>query len=330
MAKKDTYDKLFNQGGQPPPTAQELSDYLNNRLSPEAQHAFEQRLIDHPMLEEGIEGWQAGNNKDVLSITKSLNRRVRQRTQRGRTTGKLAFWQLAAAVMLLLVGGVALFGVMNQVGKQQESALAEQPTTTEEQKIIPAEAERELPVKKRARADAEKETTEDAITTPQPQPLPTEEEVEELPVIGPEEAEDVTPEEETTSTEPRKQRRSQTPYRLQDNQGTTQPDLTTLSRTALEDRLAVVPSDPLRLEIARRYYAEGQAQLAMVYLQKMQGDEDAPEFAPALLLKAQIWLEHAQDTSRAKVALRRLRTQKPKSPEAQTAQEWLEKLLERR
>lgn len=315
MAKKDTYNKLFNQDGQPPPTAQELSDYLNNRLSSREQHAFEQRLIDHPLLEEGMAGWQRESNKDVLSITQSLNRRMRQRTQRRRTTGKPAFWQLAAAVLLLLVGGVVLFGVMNQAGQKQGETLAEQPTAVEETTVepVPAEEETQLPVTRQENTETQNQ--------PQPSSAAEDEDAENARIQEETEAEVLPP----TNTKPAKQERRKAAL-PKDQQTAAHPGLSTRSLARLEDRLAAAPSDALRLEIARRYHTAGQVQLAMVYLQKLQGDESTPEFAPALLLKAQIWLEHAHDTTQARAALRWLSAHKSENQEGQTAQEWLENL----
>lgn len=89
---------------------QKLMNYLENKLTPQERHAFEQQLLESDLLNDAVEGLEDfKDKKDIASFTSFLNKRLskqldkRKKLQLKRKIKDLPWLYLAIIVVLLIV-----------------------------------------------------------------------------------------------------------------------------------------------------------------------------------------------------------------------------------
>lgn len=87
----------------------ELLQYLEGKLSPEEQHAFEKKMADSAFVNDAVEGLSAFSSKDHLNeYVQQLNKNLQQQLQakkqkKEKRKIKDINWQVVYVVIILLL-----------------------------------------------------------------------------------------------------------------------------------------------------------------------------------------------------------------------------------
>ncbi|MDB5279771.1 MAG: hypothetical protein JWR61_4726 [Ferruginibacter sp.] len=97
-------------------TAENIQQYFEGRLSPEAMHAIEKAALDDPFLADALEGYEAMNGKEWRQQLNEAKAQIaaKENTRKATPVITVFKWWQAAAAVIVLAGGIGLAYLFNR------------------------------------------------------------------------------------------------------------------------------------------------------------------------------------------------------------------------
>jgi hypothetical protein len=97
-------------------TAENIQQYFEGRLSPEAMHAMEKAALDDPFLADAMEGYEAMNGKELQQQLNEAKAQIaaKENTKKATPVITVFKWWHAAAAVIVLAGGIGLAYLFNR------------------------------------------------------------------------------------------------------------------------------------------------------------------------------------------------------------------------
>ncbi|MDN3655107.1 carboxypeptidase-like regulatory domain-containing protein [Ferruginibacter paludis] len=97
-------------------TAENIQQYFEGRLSPEAMHAMEKAALDDPFLADAMEGYEAMNGKEWQQQLNEAKAQIaaKENTKKATPVITVFKWWQAAAAVIVLAGGIGLAYLFNR------------------------------------------------------------------------------------------------------------------------------------------------------------------------------------------------------------------------
>jgi TonB family protein len=97
-------------------TAENIQQYFEGRLSPEAMHAMEKAALDDPFLAEAMEGYEAMNGKEWQQQLNNAKAQIaaKENTKKATPVITVFKWWKAAAAVFVIAGGIGLAYLFNR------------------------------------------------------------------------------------------------------------------------------------------------------------------------------------------------------------------------
>ena len=130
-------------------SATDIQKYLEGKLSPTEMHAMEKAALEDPFLADAIEVMQGtGNdayNKGAEELKVRLEKRIRQKENKGLILG-FKSWQRMAAAIIILIGGVTVIYNYTYTlsGRSNKNKVAVQKEKTVVDSVIPGNSNSEI------------------------------------------------------------------------------------------------------------------------------------------------------------------------------------------
>src|SRR5580704_220406 len=128
-------------------SADDIQQYVEGKLSARQMHEMEKAALDDPFLADAMEGLESSINRqgtgpihaDLAALQKRLEDRISGKRKKGILLLNPSWWQVAAALAILLGGGIVSYRVLNS--KENKQGIA--GTVISERKI--ARKDQEIP-----------------------------------------------------------------------------------------------------------------------------------------------------------------------------------------
>ncbi|CAN5626484.1 carboxypeptidase-like regulatory domain-containing protein [soil metagenome] len=121
-------------------TAENIQQYFEGKLSPEAMHAMEKAALDDPFLADAMEGYEAMNNNDWQQQLTDARAAIAAKgnTKKAAPVITTFKWWQAAAAVLLIAGGIGLVYFFNQpsTANKEDVAIAALQKQDSSEKVL--------------------------------------------------------------------------------------------------------------------------------------------------------------------------------------------------
>jgi hypothetical protein len=121
-------------------TAENIQQYFEGKLSPEAMHAMEKAALDDPFLADAMEGYEAMNHNDWQQQLTDARAAIAAKgnTKKAASVITTSKWWQAAAAVLVIAGGIGLayFFTRPSTANKEDVAIAALQKQDSSEKVI--------------------------------------------------------------------------------------------------------------------------------------------------------------------------------------------------